>query len=90
MYPVQSVHAPLIRRFDIGKARAGITVGRINVIGSFPPISRRLADESYELLRRDPKHPSLHFKRLGRFWSVRVGLHYRALAVEHENRMVWL
>lgn len=54
-----------------------------------PDDIRRLADESYELLRRDPKHPSLHFKRLGRFWSARVGLHYRALAVEHENVMVW-
>ena len=54
-----------------------------------PDDIRRLADESYQLLRRDQKHPSLHFKRLGRFWSVRVGLHYRALAVEHENAMVW-
>ena len=42
-----------------------------------------------QLLRKDPKHPSLHFKRLGRFWSARVGLHYRALAVEQENAMVW-
>jgi hypothetical protein len=50
---------------------------------------RRLADEAYQLLRRDPKHPSLHFKRVGRFWSVRVGLHYRALAVEHEDTIVW-
>jgi len=48
-----------------------------------------LADESYHLLRRDPKHPSVHFKRLGRFWSARVGLHYRALAVEQENVMLW-
>lgn len=50
---------------------------------------RQLADLSYQLLRRDPKQPSLHFKRLGRFWSARVGLHYRALAVEHANVMVW-
>jgi hypothetical protein len=54
-----------------------------------PEDVRLLADESYRLLRRDPKHPSLHFKRIGRFWSVRVGLHYRALAVEHESAMVW-
>jgi hypothetical protein len=25
--------------------------------------------------RRDPKHPSLHFKKVGRCWSVRVGVH---------------
>jgi len=50
---------------------------------------RRLADESYRLLLRDPKHPSLHFKKLGRFWSARVGLHYRALAVQDDDVVVW-
>lgn len=44
---------------------------------------------AYQLLRQDPKHPSLHFKKLGRYWSVRVGWHYRALAVEHEDVMLW-
>jgi len=29
------------------------------------------------------------FKRIGRFWSVRVGLHYRALAVERDQDVVW-
>ena len=28
-------------------------------------------------------------KRIGRFRSVRVGLHYRALAVQHEADIVW-
>ncbi|MGH9610150.1 MAG: hypothetical protein ACRD34_10805, partial [Bryobacteraceae bacterium] len=40
-------------------------------------------------LRRDPKHPSLHFKKVRRFWSVRIGLHYRALAIEREDTIVW-
>ena len=41
------------------------------------------ADKSYELLKTDPSHPSLHFKKIGnRYWSVRVGLDYRALGVE--------
>jgi hypothetical protein len=48
-----------------------------------------LADESYRLLLENPRHPALHFKRIGRFWSVRVGLHYRALAVEHDADIVW-
>ncbi|MGO9271156.1 MAG: hypothetical protein ACLQOO_13025 [Terriglobia bacterium] len=47
-----------------------------------PKDIRRLADESYQLLRQSPRHPSLHFKRIGRFWSARVGLYYRALAVQ--------
>ena len=54
-----------------------------------PEDVQRLADESYHLLREDPRHPSLHFKRIGRFWSVRVGLHYRALALQHEADAVW-
>jgi len=54
-----------------------------------PQEVQRLADESYQLLRQNPRHPSLHFKRTGRFWSVRVGLHYRALAVQRENEIVW-
>ena len=32
---------------------------------------------------------TLHFKQAGRFWSVRVGLHNRAVAVEHEGNMLW-
>jgi hypothetical protein len=54
-----------------------------------PQDIRRLADESYRLLKQDPRHPSLHFKRIGRFWAVRVGLHYRALAVGQEATIVW-
>jgi hypothetical protein len=46
------------------------------------PSVRKLADANYELLKRDPRHPSLQFKKIGRYWSVRVGLRYRALAVE--------
>ena len=60
-----------------------------NCYDQLPEKIRSLADESYQLLSRDPKHPSLHFKKIGRFWSVRVGLHYRALAIEHEDFVVW-
>ena len=51
---------------------------------------QRLADKSFALLKRDPKHPSLHFKRIdGNLWSARVGLHYRALAIEGEDGFQW-
>jgi hypothetical protein len=42
---------------------------------------QRLADANYALLKRDPRHPSLQFKKVGRYWSVRIGLRYRALAI---------
>lgn len=54
-----------------------------------PAEIQQLADQNYELLKRDPRHPSLHFKKVGRFWSVRVGSHYRALAVQVDADMVW-
>ena len=54
-----------------------------------PEPIRQLADRSFAVLRRDPRHPSLHFKKVGRFWSARVGLHHRALAVERGSDLVW-
>jgi hypothetical protein len=54
-----------------------------------PEAVRRLADGNYALLRADPHHPSLHFKRVGRLWSVRVGIGYRALAVEGGEGPIW-
>jgi hypothetical protein len=50
---------------------------------------RRLADANFELLKRDPRHPSLQVKKVGRYWSVRVGLRFRALAFETGGDMVW-
>ena len=50
---------------------------------------RRLADANFALLKRDPQHPSLQFKKVGRYWSVRVGLRYRALAREVDNGYLW-
>ena len=54
-----------------------------------PSDIQRLADESYDLLRKAPFHPSLHFKKVGRFWSVRVGIYYRAVAVQKDSYIVW-
>ena len=56
---------------------------------SLPVSVQRLADRNYEIIKKDPKHPSLHFKKIGRYWSVRVGIHYRALAVEVEDGVLW-
>ena len=54
-----------------------------------PEAVRRLADANYALLRADARHPSLHFKRVGRLWSVRVGFGYRALAIDDESGPIW-
>jgi hypothetical protein len=54
-----------------------------------PEQVRALADKNYALLKTNPRHPSLQFKKVGRFCSVRVGLRYRALAVEADDDLVW-
>ena len=56
---------------------------------ALPPEVQRLADASYHLLKADARHPSLHLKKVGVYWSVRVGIHYRALAVEAGSTLVW-
>lgn len=56
---------------------------------ALPTAARKLADKNYLLLKENPEHPSLHFKKIGRFRSVRVGLRYRALGVEVANGVLW-
>jgi hypothetical protein len=51
---------------------------------------RRVANQSFDLLKRDPRHPSLHFKKTGKLWSARVGIHHRALAVPDSNGFLWV
>ena len=50
-----------------------------------PSHVRELADRNYDLLKRDPAHPSLRFKKVGRSWSVHVGIKHRALAVDEDG-----
>ena len=56
---------------------------------ALPTEIRTVADRNYELLKSDSRHPSLHFKKVGDYWSVRVGMRYRALAVEVDGSMLW-
>jgi mRNA-degrading endonuclease RelE of RelBE toxin-antitoxin system len=51
---------------------------------------RRLADRNFELLRNDPRHPSLQFKTVGELWSARVGSNYRVLALEDDQGLTWI
>ena len=57
---------------------------------ALPTGIRDVADKNYALLKTNPKHPSLHFKKVGRYWSVRVGDGYRALGVEVGGDIVWI
>jgi len=41
---------------------------------------QKVARQNFQLLKRNPRHPSLHFKKVGKFWSVRAGIAHRAIA----------
>ncbi len=51
---------------------------------------RRVAEENFKRLKKNRRHPSLHFKKVGKLWSVRAGLDYRALAVEDGEDFIWV
>jgi len=61
---------------------------------ALPASVRVRAYKQFSLLKSNPQHPSLQFKKLGdrsgqEIWSARVTLTYRALAVKLPDEYVW-
>ena len=58
-----------------------------------PTNVQQTADKNFALLKSDPKHPSLHLKKIGTIWSVRAGIHYRAIGMDapgEEKGVLWI
>ncbi len=55
-----------------------------------PESVQRTAKKNFDLLKKNPSHPSLRFKKVGKFWSVRVGISHRALAVQDGADFIWV
>ena len=55
-----------------------------------PESVQRIARRNFHLLMTNSRHPALHFKKVGEFWPVRVGLAHRALAVEDGRDFIWV
>lgn len=53
------------------------------------PEIQQLADKCFEMLKCNSRHPSLQLKKVGEYWSARVGIHHRALAIEVKNGLLW-
>ena len=61
---------------------------------ALPPDVRARADKQFGLLKANPLHPSLQFKKVGErlgyeVWSARVTLNYRALALRRPGGYLW-
>ena len=57
-----------------------------------PATVQEQARRSYRLFRQNPQHPSLRFRQVHLHppvCSVRVGIHYRAVAARDGETMVW-
>jgi len=54
-----------------------------------PESIRILADKNFALLKDNPRHLSLRLKKVGVFWSARIGLRHRTLAKEYTEGLVW-
>jgi hypothetical protein len=59
------------------------------LLRQLPEDIQELAQANYKILVDNPRHPSLRFKRVGRYWSVRVGAHYRALGTDIDEGILW-
>ena len=57
---------------------------------ALPADARALADKNFAFPKSNPRHRSLHFKRISDLWSVRVGDHYRALGTEVKEGIYWI
>lgn len=57
-----------------------------------PKDIQKLADKSFDLFDKNPQHPSLHFKKVGRkhpIYSARVTRNYRALGYLVDENVYW-
>lgn len=50
---------------------------------------QRISIKQYRLWLRDPKHPSVQFKRVQGYWSARITDNYRALGILEGDTVIW-
>jgi len=65
----------------------------LDLYSALPANVQQQADDAFTLFQQNPYHPSLHFKHIQRgskiLHSVRISLHYRALALEKSGELYW-
>lgn len=72
--------------------RSRTTQGFRKQYSKLPQEVQQRAQKSFRLWQNDPRHPSLHFKKVhptDPIYSARVGLNYRVVGRQRNDRMVW-
>ncbi len=57
-----------------------------------PLYVKKQSEKAYKLWKDDPNHPSLQFKKIHateQIYSVRIGLHWRALGLRDGENIYW-
>lgn len=57
-----------------------------------PERIQRLARKNYKIWKKNPNHPSLDFKLVGKrlpAYSIRVGIGWRSIGVKENDTIVW-
>lgn len=46
-------------------------------------------EKQINFLKINEKHPSLNFKKVGNYYSIRIDKNFRALAIKDNNKFAW-
>ena len=63
--------------------------GLLVLLSPVAQVIQELADKSLKLMAENSMHPSIRLKKVGVYWSARVGLYYRALARDRKEGLIW-
>ncbi|MBS4028315.1 MAG: hypothetical protein KGZ58_06720 [Ignavibacteriales bacterium] len=69
-----------------------ITKDFLQQFRTLPSEIKEQSRRAYTLWKSNPFHPSLRFKRVSRrqpFYSVRIGISYRAVGLLEQNTLYW-
>ena len=72
--------------------KSGLTRGFRKRFDRLPTDIQEQAKAAYRLWKADPYYPSLQFKRIDPeepIYSVRIGLHYRAVGIREGDTILW-
>jgi hypothetical protein len=56
---------------------------------NLPESVQKASKKNFELLKTNPFHPSLGFKKVGKLWSLRVTIKHRAIALKDDDDFIW-
>ncbi len=57
--------------------------------GTLPIKIRKYVDNNFAIIKQNTTHPLLRLMNVEDMWSMRVDSRHRALAIQHDDTMIW-